>query len=89
MSEALVPCPFCGGHYLKPYAYGLATPDADCYIQCQGCTTCGPSAKTPERAVELWNHRPDDETVKLRLAVYSLKRQIENYWKATPHDDDK
>lgn len=56
----LKPCPFCGpGTELKAYRHGPDEPD--CYVQCDGCTTCGPSAKTEPLAEEAWNRRTQPE----------------------------
>ena len=52
----LKPCPFCGGKDLQVVnVYG-----EDYYVDCQTCTTCGPSADTYEEAIEAWNRRAED-----------------------------
>jgi hypothetical protein len=49
-------CPFCGpGTAMQVYQHG---PDElDCFVQCDACTTCGPTAKSKELAVIAWNSR--------------------------------
>lgn len=55
-NELLLPCPFCGpGTNKQIYQHGPVEPD--CFVQCDGCTTCGPSAKSRELAAEIWNRR--------------------------------
>ena len=52
----LKPCPFCGGTQLTIISvYG-----EDCYVNCDACTTCGPSGETREEAIEAWNRRAED-----------------------------
>lgn len=54
------PCPFCGSDDIEWYEYGPipAMGDVgDSYCQCNGCTTCGPSAATANDAIAAWNRR--------------------------------
>jgi Lar family restriction alleviation protein len=56
MSEALKPCPFCGGTETRLQRGGV---DDECtYIQCLSCEAGGPTS-TPrgETAIELWDTR--------------------------------
>lgn len=51
----LKPCPFCCGNNLKICDWYVA-----CWVECLGCFTEGPSAETPEEAIEVWNRRVED-----------------------------
>ena len=51
---SLKPCPFCGSPDPQPIR---ETPSAYTIVVCQECGAQGPSAKTPEEAIEAWKQR--------------------------------
>ena len=54
----LLPCPFCGSHNIKAFAYGQTIGgEPDAFAQCQECGTTGPSGKDEDEATEAWNRR--------------------------------
>lgn len=74
MSEELLPCPFCGEESkLEIFEHGKGTEDYDCYVQCQCCTTTGPSINDWRGdAIAAWNRRaplPTEQSSAHRPAV--------------------
>jgi len=56
MTEALKPCPFCGGSAVVAEAY------TD-YIRCTQCAAFGPTGEDMHIAAYKWNTRHSDENV--------------------------
>jgi Lar family restriction alleviation protein len=49
-------CPFCGGTILTLYEYHDQE-EVDAYIQCNTCTSIGPSGNSKSKAITAWEHR--------------------------------
>lgn len=55
-SEALKPCPFCGGKEVRVQQNGLPR-NRFWECVCDDCDFCGPAVDTKDEAVEHWNRR--------------------------------
>ena len=51
----LKPCPFCECNQAMTWHIGHR--DLPWMVECMGCMTEGPWAKTEKEAIELWNRR--------------------------------
>ena len=69
MTDAIKPCPFCGGRAALDSRKNIAHDNAEWWVHCV-TTTCyviGPKCTGPESAVIIWNERrpsPDSERVR-------------------------
>ena len=50
----LKPCPFCG---CRGDDLALLPADADWFVYCINCNTCGATGETKKEAIEAWNRR--------------------------------
>jgi len=55
MEADLKPCPFCGGNEVK--VLGTLCP----CVTCKKCQTKGPTGKSKEGAIKLWNKRSEKQ----------------------------
>lgn len=61
------PCPFCGERELEMFCN-----IANCYIQCQTCTTTGPDGADEESALIQWNKRAWNDQMSQMLSPHKV-----------------
>jgi len=61
------PCPFCGSH-------DVMADFPDVFLICNNCEAYGPTEKTEEDALRLWNSRPGENQLGYETDCYLLTK---------------
>ncbi len=84
MTEALKPCPFCGGLPIMQWvSLGSVQEDDPKYIKCAGCHGRASMFDHEDEAIAAWNRRPsspDKSRIEaLEREIVELRKEIANW----------